>query len=108
MKSTNSVLLALCYEKVPNYIVSNDRNNLEIDVNLYQGKQIANITIENVIEYYATQANNTDSQTRELAGIVGHWQNIDNIAREALDYFRAVNMDEVKKEANKRKLAPIT
>ena len=91
---------------VPSYITANSKTSLTININDWQGKQEAKITIKAVIEYYKTQAPNISSGLRCIAGVCGDWRNIDALAREALAYFKANNINELKREAKRQGLEP--
>jgi len=99
-------LLDKCYDEIPEYIKDNGKNFITINVSDWQGDQTAKITIDDVVEYYKSQAGNIVSGARSIAGIFGDWRNIDALAKEALEYFKAVNMDELKKRAKKAGLEP--
>lgn len=64
------------------------------------------VTINDVSEYYATQANNIVSGMRSIAGHYGDWRPIDNLAKECLEYFKLINMDGLRKVCKKAGLNP--
>lgn len=97
-------LLFPIYEEIPPYILGNNTEKIEIDVNRWQGQQRREITISDLMEYYEKEASKTDSELRNLAGIYGDWRNIDNLANEVRQYFMRVNPEELKEEAKKRGL----
>ena len=97
------LLISFYGEEVPSYIKDNSKKHITINVSDWQGDQTAKITIADVIEYYVSQAGNL-SGMRCLAGIYGDWRNIDGLAKEALEYFKAVNAEELRREGKKRGL----
>lgn len=62
------------------------------------------VTIEDVVEYYVSQAGNTTSGIRTLAGRSGDWRPIDGMAAFCLDYFTAMNAEKFDEAAGKRGL----
>jgi len=59
------------------------------------------IKISDIIEYYASQANNIISGARTLAGFTSDWRYIDSIAKECLEWFKFINPETLKKEGHK-------
>ncbi len=55
------------------------------------------VTIRDVVRYYATEARNITSGVRDLAGIIGDWRCIDEIAHFCLEWFKFVNRKELEK-----------
>lgn len=88
--------------EVPGYIVSASEDYLTIKVSDVLTEQSRNlkITITDVVEYYKTQARSM-SGIRTIAGHVGDWRPIDNIAKECLEWFKFVNRDKLAKLARK-------
>lgn len=64
------------------------------------------ITISDVVEYYRSQANNIVSGCRSLAGFVSDWRYVDAIAKECLEWFKFVNVEELRRESRKAGLVP--
>lgn len=64
------------------------------------------ITVQDVVEYYRTQACNITSGIRMIAGEAGDWRPIDNIARYCLEYFKGTCIDTLRREARKAGLEP--
>lgn len=64
------------------------------------------ITIDDVVEYYATQANNIVSGIRKLGNIVGDWRPVDHIAKFCLEVFKQINIEELRKKSINRGLTP--
>ena len=103
----NYELLESVYgDDVPSYIIANSKTSLTINVNDWQGKQEVKINIKDLIKYYVEQAPNISSGLRCIAGLYGDWRNIDELAKEALAYFKANNIDELKREAKRQGLEP--
>ncbi len=72
----------------------------------YSESRELKVTIKDVIEYYATQARNIVSGCRTLAGHTGDWRPIDNLAKECLEAFKIMSIEELRKEARKRGIEP--
>lgn len=83
---------------VPEYIIDAGKTFIVIHVEGSNEK----ITINDVIEYYHTQARNITSGCRRLAGVVGDWRNIDYLAQECLYWFKCINKEMLRKEGKKR------
>ena len=64
------------------------------------------ITPGNLAEFYATQANNLGSGIRTLAGLHGDWRPISQLADLALDWFKSVNVEGMRRAARKVGLEP--
>lgn len=64
------------------------------------------ITLDNVAEFYRTQANNLGSGIRTLAGLHGDWRPISQSADLALAWFRTVNVEGLRRASRKVGLVP--
>jgi hypothetical protein len=64
------------------------------------------ITPANLAEFYATQANNLTSGIRTLAGLNGDWRPISQLADLALDWFKQVNIEGMRRAAKRVGLTP--
>ena len=64
------------------------------------------ITLDDVAEFYATQARNLSSGVRVLAGLAGDWRGISSLADLALDWFKTVNVEGLRRAARKVGLVP--
>jgi hypothetical protein len=63
------------------------------------------ITPANLADFYATQANNLTSGIRSLAGLYGDWRLVSQLADLALDWFKTVNVEGMRRAARKAGLA---
>ncbi len=86
-------------QKQPDYITHQDENSITIDVSKWQGKQETAITLQDLVEYFAYEANDDSKQLKNLAGIYGDWQNINKLAEEVLEYFKQNNREELNRKA---------
>jgi hypothetical protein len=59
------------------------------------------ITPTNLAEFYRTQANNLSSGIRTLAGLPGDWRPISELANLALDWFKIVNVEGMRRAARR-------
>lgn len=64
------------------------------------------ITPANLAEFYATQANNLGSGVRTLAGLSGDWRPISELANIALDWFKVVNVEGMRRAGRRAGLTP--
>ena len=64
------------------------------------------ITPGNLAEFYATEANNLSSGIRTLAGLYGDWRPISELANLALDWFKSVNVEGMRRAARRAGLTP--
>jgi hypothetical protein len=74
--------------------------------NVFGEPQIIRITVENLAEFYATQANNLSGGCRTLAGLAGDWRPVSELANAALEYFKRINPQAMRRTARKRGLQP--
>jgi hypothetical protein len=92
--------------EVPEYVKGAGKSFIKINVSDFRGSQVLKIRMIDVVEYYKTQANNIVSGMRSIAGFAGDWRNIDEIAKECLDYFKFVNIDALRRLSKKEGLEP--
>lgn len=85
----------------PDYVTHSDENSITIDISKWQGKQEVNITIDDLIKFYATEAKE-DKELKNLAGIYGDQTNINKLAEEATEYFKKTNWQELANKASKK------
>lgn len=64
------------------------------------------ITLDDLAEYYATQARNLTSGCRTIAGLTADWRYVNNIAEVALEWFRRVNVEGIRKAGRKFGITP--
>ena len=80
-----------------------------VDVRLAEDWQyparVKRIRLADVARYFAHEAGSM-SGCRTLAGIVGDWRPIDNIAQEVLTYFKLANIKGLRRESRKLGLEP--
>jgi len=60
--------------------------------NVFEEELDLTISLDDVAEYYATQARNLSSGCRTLAGLTGDWRYVDKLASMALEWFKRVNV----------------
>ena len=93
-------------EEVPEYILEAGKSFIKIRVSDWQGDQDLIVTVEDVIEYYRYEAGNIISGCRVLAGYAGDWRGVDKLAKECFDWFKLVNIEELRQEGRKYGLRP--
>lgn len=60
--------------------------------NVFEEELDLTISLDDLAEYYATQARNLSSGCRTLAGLTGDWRYVDRLASMALEWFKRVNV----------------
>jgi len=60
--------------------------------NVFEDEITLTITLDDVAQYYATQARNMSSGCRTLAGLTSDWRMVDQLASMALYWFKEVNV----------------
>lgn len=73
---------------------------------VFGDEQIIRVTPDEVAHFYATQANNLVSGCRTLAGLTGDWRPVSELAQAALDYFKQVNAEALRRAGRKVGLIP--
>lgn len=96
--------------EVPGYIVKAGKTFITIrvsglDVDIDDAKPIK-ITIDDVVEYYRTQASYLSSGMRMIAGHYGDWRQIDALAQECMAWFKHVNVAQLRRQSRKVGLEP--
>lgn len=102
-QSTEEKLMSFYYYEVPEYIKDATLNSLTISID---GGSELKIAMDDVVEYYSTQANNIVSGMRSIAGCYGDWRPIDRLANEVLEWFKFANINELRRESRKAGLEP--
>jgi hypothetical protein len=74
--------------------------------NAFGEPEMVRITPANFAEFYATQAGNLLSGMRTLAGLSGDWRPISTLADLALNWFKNVNVQGMRRAARKVGLTP--
>jgi len=85
------------------------RGKTYIDINLAEDWQYpartVRVRIADVARYFKTEARSM-SGCRSLAGITGDWRNIDYIAQDCLEYFKEVNVEEMRRAGKREGMTP--
>ena len=68
--------------------------------------KVLTVTVSDVIKYYKTDARNLSSGCRTLAGWTDDWRGIDTMANECMEYFKFVNIKDLRKAAVAEGLTP--
>ena len=74
--------------------------------NVFGERTALKITVDDVAEFYRSQANNLSSGLRTLAGHHGDWRGISELADISLSWFKAVNVEGLRRAARKVGLVP--
>jgi hypothetical protein len=73
---------------------------------VFGGQTTIRITPTNLIEFYTTEARNLSSGIRTLAGLLGDWRPISDLADLALSWFKQVNVEGMRRAARRVGLTP--
>ena len=93
--------------KIPDYIRDAGKTYLTIRAGSdYGGVRDSKITVQDVAYYYANDAQNITSGCRSLGGVTGDWRPIDGLAMECLAWFKAVNIEGLRKAGKALGLTP--
>lgn len=93
--------------EVPGYIKKAGKTFIVINLGAdWEGFKPRKIRIADVVRYYKEEACNIASGCRTLAGHVGDWRPIDNLAEECLEYFKLVNIEALKRISKQWGLTP--
>jgi len=90
----------------PEYILEAGKSYIKIRVSDWRGEQDLRITLKNVVAYYVYWADNIISGCRTLAGYTSDWRPVDGLAKECLEWFKFVNIGELRRESRKCGLVP--
>ena len=106
MKTATAEMTSLAQEMFGMGVVSASENSITVRVSNWDGTAEEKVTLDDVVEYFATQACNITSGCRTLAGIDGDWRMIDAIAQDCLTWFKEVNVDALREKARARGMEP--
>ena len=90
----------------PKWLVVKNPRTLIVTVNDWQGTQEHEVTIEDIVEYFASEARNILSGIRKLGNITGDWRQIDELAHFCHEIFKITAMKELRSAAKKYGLKP--
>ena len=102
----NNKLLDFFYGDVPEYIMDAGKTFIKIKVSDWSGNKVLKITIDDIVRYYKEEARNIVSGCRTLAGHVGDWRPIDEMANMCLEYFKFINIGMLRRKSRKAGLEP--
>lgn len=85
--------------EAPEWVTEARKNFIRLKVSDWQGERSLKVTVKDVIRYYAEEAQNLSSGCRTLAGYVGDWRPIDELAKICLEWFKRVNNKELERAA---------
>jgi len=89
------------------FVVKEGKTYLKIRVsNVFDTVSVQKFTISDVVEYFATQARNITSGCRVLGGLAGDWRPVDELAHYCLEYFKSVNIKELRRVSKQFGLTP--
>ena len=75
----------------PEWVTEAKKNFIRLKVSDWQGERSLKVTVKDVVVYYAGDARNITSGCRTLAGYVGDWRPVDELAKICLEWFKRVN-----------------
>jgi len=77
--------------EAPGWVTEAKKNFIRLKVSDWQGERSLKVTVKDVVVYYAGDARNITSGCRTLAGYVGDWRPVDELAKICLEWFKRVN-----------------
>ncbi len=92
--------------EVPEYFKRICKEYVVVLISDYSASNEHEITIEDVVRYYATQATNITSGCRTISTVSGDWRNIDYLAKECLEIFKTINIETLRRISKKWGLTP--
>jgi hypothetical protein len=90
----------------PDWVKEAHEDHLLVIIEDWQGEHELTISMSDVANYYCTEASNMSSGCRRLAGWVGDWRPIDNLAKFCSNYFKSINSDAFRKVCIDHGLSP--
>ena len=92
---------------VPGYVAGAGKTFMKLRVQEWDGSSTTlKITLNDVVDYYRTQAPNLSSGMRTLAGYANDWRPIDKLAHECLEWFKYVNIQGLRTASRNAGLEP--
>jgi len=92
--------------ELPEYMTENEDGSINVEISDWSGEKTITVAIDDILEYFKTQANNIVSGCRTLAGHSGDWRPIDNLAQECLAYYKETNIDKLREKSIEAGLTP--
>lgn len=88
--------------EIPEYVGKVNKNLYTITAAVWEGAPANEVKIspQSVVDYYYYDARSM-SGIRTIAGFSGDWRMVDNIAKEALEWFKKVNRPALVKAGEK-------
>jgi len=97
----------MAQEMIGGFVEKAGKRFLTVKTSTIFGEPISlRITPQDVAEFYRSQAPNLASGIRSLAGLPGDWRPISELADLALDWFKKVNVEGMRRAARKVGLVP--
>jgi hypothetical protein len=104
---TTTTYTAEARELLGEFVQRAGKNFLVVKVSdVFGDPATVKITPTTLAEFYATQASNLSSGIRTLAGLHGDWRPISELANLALDWFKQVNVEGLRRAARRAGLTP--
>lgn len=95
------------FGEVPPYYIKITRDKVVVRAGSdWDGYKDYEITIEDVARYFACESGNLLSGFRSLGGLVGDWRQVDYLAHEILQIFKAVNINKLRRVCRSWGLEP--
>ena len=85
----------------PEYLNIVSRNLIKITISDWQGSKEIFVKPKNIIDYYHTNAQNTTSGLRTLAGHSGDWRPINDMTNLLFEIFKIINLQALERENKK-------
>ncbi len=99
------VLRSMFFGDVPESIIKAGKTFIDIKFSsVLNTTSVQRVTVKDVVYYYYKDARNITSGCRSLAGMVGDWRQINELAEICFEYFKQVNRSALEKEGKKYRM----
>lgn len=100
-------LIAQAQRVIGPFVEEADESKLVITcLNVFEAETSLTVTLDDVAEYYATQARNLSSGCRTLAGLTSDWRYVDQLVSLALGWFKRVNVKGMRAAGRRHGIEP--
>ena len=106
--SPNDALLEIYWEpeNIPEWIIRAGKTYISFLTRDFRGEIKFKVRISDVIKYYKNEARNLTSGCRQLGTYIYDWRFVDYLAQLSIEYFKKVNIQELRREARRNGLEP--
>jgi len=92
--------------ELPEFVIDSNDESLTIRLSdVFDEVKNVVVTIEDVVEFFRTQSHSM-SGCRTLAGEIGDWRPMSELAQYCLDYFKSTNVEKLREVSIANGLTP--